>query len=128
MTTVSGGQRALVVTGLFALLTLLVVPVFPHFVSPNEMSRWALAAAVVEDGTLEVTERAKLLGPRMEDVAEVDGRLFSNKAPGTALVALPGYLAARTFVGPPSADFLRPSLTGMRLAGATLPVLILAFV
>ena len=43
----------------------------------------------------------------MEDVAEVDGRLYSNKAPGTALVALPGYLAARPFAGPPSADSLR---------------------
>jgi hypothetical protein len=128
MTTVSSGQRTLVVTGLFALLTLLVVPVFPHFVSPNETSRWALAAAVVEDGTLEVTQRARLLGPRMEDVAEVDGRLFSNKAPGTALVSLPGYLAARPFAGHPSADSLRKSLTGMRLAGATLPVLLLGFV
>jgi len=96
MTTVSSGQRTLVVTGLFALLALLVVPVFPHFVSPNEMTRWALAVAVVEDGSLEVTERAKLLGPRMEDVAEIDGRLFSNKAPGTAFVALGAMLICLT--------------------------------
>ena len=26
-------------------LALLVIPVFPHFPSPNEMSRWALAVA-----------------------------------------------------------------------------------
>jgi len=116
------------VTGLFALLALLVVPVFPHFVSPNETTRWALAAAVVEDRSLEVTQRARLLGPRMEDVAEVDGRLFSNKAPGTTLVALPGYLAVRPFAGLPSASSLRTSLTAMRLAGATLPVLLLAVV
>ena len=128
MTTVSVGQRTRVVTGLFALLVLLVVPVFPHFVSPNEMTRWALAASVVEDRSLEVTQRARLLGPRMEDVAEVDGRLFSNKAPGTTLVALPGYLAARPFAGPPSVSSLRTSLTAMRLAGATLPVLLLAVV
>ncbi|MBK8597194.1 MAG: hypothetical protein IPP07_05800 [Holophagales bacterium] len=126
MTTVSNGLRKWVVTGLFAVLALLVVPVFPHFVSPNELTRWALAAAVVEDGSLEVTERARLLGPRMEDVAEVEGRLYSNKAPGTTLAALPGYLAARPFAGPPSASSLRLSLTAMRLAGATLPVLLLA--
>ena len=63
----------------------------------------------------------------MEDIAEVDGRLYSNKAPGTTLVALPGYLAARPFAGPPSPTSLRPSLNAMRVAGATVPVLFLAF-
>jgi hypothetical protein len=128
MTTAARGTGTWRVAGLFALLALVVVPVFPHFVSPNETSRWALAAAVVEEGTLEVTAPARLLGPRMEDVAVVDGRLYSNKAPGVALVALPGYLAARPFVGPPSARSLRPALTAMRLAAATLPVLLLALV
>ncbi len=126
MTTAAPGPGAWKVTGLFALLALLVVPVFPHFVSPNETTRWALAGAAVEEGALEVSRTARLLGPRMEDVAEVDGRLYSNKAPGVALVALPGYLAARPFAGPPSPSSLRPSLNAMRLAGATLPVLLLA--
>ena len=128
MTTAARGTGTWRVAGLFALLALLVVPVFPHFVSPNEMSRWVLAAALVEGGTPEVTAPAAVLGPRMEDVAQVDGRLYSNKAPGTAFVALPGYLAARPFSGPPSAASLRPSVTAMRLFGATLPVLLLAFV
>lgn len=126
MTTVPKKAGTWAVTGLFALLALIVVPVFPHFVSPNETTRWALAAALVEEGTPEVTGPARILGPRMEDVAVVGGRLYSNKAPGTALVALPGYLAARPFAGPPSASSLRLSLTAMRLAGATLPVLLLA--
>ncbi len=126
MTTAAPGPGAWKVTGLFALLALLVVPVFPHFVSPNETSRWALAGAAVEEGTLEVTGTARLLGPRMEDVAVVDGRLYSNKAPGAALVALPGYLAVRPFAGPPSPSSLRPSLNAMRIVGATLPVLLLA--
>lgn len=126
MTTVSRGPRSWVVVALFALLSVLVFPVFPHFVSPNETTRWAAAAAVVENGTLEVTGPARLLGPRMEDVAEVDGRLYSNKAPGTTLAALPGYLAARPFAGPPAASSLRPVLVAMRLSGATLPVLALA--
>ena len=84
MTTVSSGPRTRVVTGLFALLALLVVPVFPHFVSPNEMSRWAAARLARRGrGRLEVAaDVAELLGPRIEDVAEVDGRLYPNKAPG----------------------------------------------
>lgn len=126
MTTPPAGSRTGIVAGLFGLLALLLVPAFPHFVSPNETTRWALAAALVEEGTLEVTGPARLLGPRMEDVAAVDGRLYSNKAPGAALAALPGYLAARPLVGPPSPGALRPALWAMRLTAATVPVLLLA--
>jgi hypothetical protein len=113
---------------LYALLGVLVVPVFPHFLSPNEVSRWAFAASLVERRTPEISGVLPLLGPSFEDVSEKDGRVFSNKAPGAALVALPGYLAARPFAGPPSAASLRPSLTCMRLVAATLPALLLALV
>src|SRR4051794_27944130 len=105
---------------LYALLALLVIPVFPHFPSPNEFSRWALAVAIVEGHTLEVTPLAPLLGAN-EDLAEVDGRLYSNKAPGGALVGLPGYALARAVVGPPSPETMRATLTAMRLLAATLP-------
>ncbi len=113
---------------LYALLALLVVPVFPHFLSPNEVTRWASAAALVEHRTPEISSVLPLLGPAFEDVSAKDGRVYSNKAPGAALLGLPGYLAARPFVGPPSAESLRPSLTLMRLAAATLPALLLALV
>jgi hypothetical protein len=110
------------------LLAVLVVPVFPHFLSPNEVSRWALAASLVESRTPEISGVLPLLGPAFEDVSEKDGRVYSNKAPGAALVALPGYLAARPFAGPPSAGSLRFSLTLMRLLAATLPAILLALV
>jgi hypothetical protein len=113
---------------LYALLAVLVVPVFPHFLSPNEVSRWALAASLVERGTPEISGVLPLLGPAFEDVSEKDGRVFSNKAPGAALVALPGYLAARPFAGPPAAGSVRLALTCMRLAAASLPALLLALV
>jgi hypothetical protein len=111
---------------LYALLALLVLPVFPHFLSPNEVTRWAFAASLVESGTPEISGVLPLLGPAFEDVSEKDGRVYSNKAPGAALVGLPGYLAARPFAGPPAAASIRPSLTVMRLAAATLPALLLA--
>lgn len=113
---------------LYAVVAVLVIPVFPHFLSPNEVSRWAFAASLAERGTPEISGVLPLLGPAFEDVSEKDGRLYSNKAPGAALVALPGYLVARPFAGPPSAESLRASLTAMRLAGATLPALVLALV
>ncbi len=114
--------------GLYAVLAVLVFPVFPHFVSPNELSRWALAAAIVEDHSLEISRYVQLLGGgRFEDVAERDGHLYSNKAPGAALIGLPGYAIARLIVGPPSPSNIRATLTAMRLVAATLPLLALAW-
>lgn len=113
---------------LFGLLALLVVPVFPHFVSPNEMARWMTAASLVDRRSPEVTPLAGLLGPRFEDLSEKDGRLYSNKAPGLALAALPGYALVRAALGPPSAGQIRAAMTGMRLVAATVPALLLALV
>jgi len=116
------------VVGLYALLALLAVPIYPHFLSPNEFTRWALAASLVERGTPEISSVLPLLGPAFEDVSEKGGRVFSNKAPGTALVALPGYALARSFTGPPSPASMRPVLWAMRVFGATLPAALLALV
>jgi hypothetical protein len=113
---------------LYALVALLVVPVFPHFLSPNEVARWVTAAALVEHGTPEVSSLLPLLGPAFEDLSEKDGRVFSNKAPGVAFLGLPGYAAARAIFGPASANSLRPGLTLMRLLSSTLPALLLALV
>jgi len=112
----------------YALLAVTIVNVFPHFPSPNEFSRWAVAASIVEDHTLEVTKLAPLLGGNFEDLSEVNGRLYSNKAPGGALVGLPAYALARAVVGPPAPGSMRATLTAMRLFAATLPTLLLALV
>lgn len=119
--------RTAAVVAVYALIAALVIPVFPHFISPNEFSRWVLAAALVERRSIEVTPEAAILGPRFEDLAEKDGRLYSNKPPGLAALSLPGYLAVRPFAGPPSAHSLRPALTAMRWLAATAPLLLLAF-
>jgi|GEM_PF-679869 len=119
-------SRSGAVVWLYALLALLAVPIYPHFLSPNEFTRWALAASLVERGTPEISSVLPLLGPAFEDVSEKDGRVSSNKAPGAALVALPGYLLVRPFVGAPSPSSMRPVLWAMRLVGATLPAILLA--
>jgi hypothetical protein len=118
--------RTSCVIALYALIALLVIPVYPHFPSPNELSRWAVAAAIVEHQTLEVSSLLPLLGGQFEDLAEVDGRVYSNKAPGGVLVGLPAYAIARVFAGPPSPQSIRPTLTAMRLLSATLPAILLA--
>src|SRR4029077_9539320 len=114
---------------IYAALAVIVFPVFPHFVSPNEFSRWSLAAAIVEDHSIDITRFVHMLGDvNFEDAAERGGRLYSNKAPGAAFIGLPGYAAARLFVGPPTAANMRLSLTAMRLFAATIPLLALAWV
>src|SRR5580765_2013720 len=118
--------RPAVIIAIYAALALLVLPVFPHFSSPNEFTRWLLVAAVTEGQTIEVSRFTPLLGPGFEDLAVVGSRLYSNKAPGLALAAAPGYLLARPFLGPPTRDTLRPALTAMRWCGATLPLLLMA--
>src|SRR6185295_14022386 len=101
-------------------------PVFPHFVSPNEFSRWVVAVAIVEYRTLEATPVINATHVRMEDLAVVNGRLYSNKAPGGAFVGLPAYVIARTIVGPPTAHNMRATLNAMRILGATVPAILAA--
>lgn len=120
-------KRSGIVIGAWTVLALTVIPLYPHFVSPNELTRWALVAAAVEHRTVEVSSVVRILGPRFEDLADVDGRLYSNKAPGVALAAAPGYLLVRPFAGPPSADNMRVVVTAMRIASSTLPTVLLAF-
>ena len=117
--------RALWVLGLYAILSALVVPVYPHFPSPNEFSRWALTVSIVEHGSFEVGPLTPLISDRIEDFALFDGRLYSNKAPGGSLVAVPAYILARALVGSPDRENLRETVTAMRLAICTIPLLIL---
>ncbi len=119
-------RKAAWVVAAYAFLAVIVVPVFPHFVSPNEFTRWATAVAIVEGHTFEVTPLLALLGPDVEDLSLVNGHYYSNKAPGGAIAGLPAYALARLFVGPPSASNVRTTLTAMRLLSATLPVILLA--
>ncbi len=119
--------RQLAPITLYAVLSVLVVPVYPHFVSSNEFSRWVLAVAIVDFHTVEATPVVNSTHTRMEDLATVDGRLYSNKAPGGALVGLPAYLIARAIVGPPSQHNMRATLNAMRLLASTLPAILLAF-
>lgn len=118
--------RTSTVIALYAALALILIPVFPHFLSPNEFTRWVTAAAIVDDQTFQVNRYLPLLGDGFEDLSEIDGRVYSNKAPGLAVVGLPAYAVARAVVGPPSPGTMRVTLTAMRWLTATLPAILLA--
>ena len=112
----------------YAFLALIFVPVFPHFVSPSETARWLADASLVEHHTFEVSRLMPIIGGAGEDLAMLNGRVYSNKAPGTSLLTLPGYLIARIIGGPPSAQTMRLQIDLMRITGATIPLLLLALV
>ena len=87
--------------GLISALAFLYLYSFPHFAeirSANELPRAYLTQAMVEEGTFAIDTRVKKWG-RTADVSPARGKLYSNKAPGSSFLAIPGYLVVRVFAG-----------------------------
>ena len=80
-------------------LALVVLSATACLVQPNgaqAASRLALTAAVAEQGTVRIDEYEGTLGA---DYAEKDGHLYSDKAPGQPLAAVPLWAAYRSVGG-----------------------------
>ena len=99
---------------------------FPHGGSDNELTRWATAASLIEHRSFEISWTESLIGKNV-DTAQFGEKIYSNKAPGTAVLAAPFYGLTRIFIGPPNASNIRVSWFVMRLFISTLPLLLLAF-
>jgi len=99
---------------------------FPHGGSANELTRWATAASLVEKGSFEISWTEELIGKNV-DTARIGDKTYSNKPPGTAVLAAPFYALTRLFIGAPDASNIRISWFVMRLFLSTLPLLLLAF-
>src|SRR6476659_5374 len=97
---------------------------FPHGGSANELSRWATAASLVEHGSFEISWTEPLIGPN-EDTSRSGDKIYSNKAPGTAVLAAPFYAITRLFVGPPDPLNIRVSWFVIRFFLSTLPLRLL---
>ena len=99
---------------------------FPHGGSANELTRWATAVSLIEKGSFEISWTEDLIGKNV-DTARVGDKTYSNKPPGTAVLAAPLYAVTRIFTGAPDASNIRISWFVMRLFLSTLPLLFLAF-
>ncbi len=121
------GKRRAVLSILFLYLfcAVYLVPVYPHFISANELAHWVIDASLVEHGALDVRWSEPLIG-KLVDSTRSGQSIYSNKPPGLALTTMPAYLAARALFGPPDGHNLRLYLYFMRLVGATLPLGLLA--
>src|SRR5215213_4317190 len=97
---------------------------FPHGGSANELTRWATAASLIEKASFEISWTEDLIGKNV-DTARVNDKTYSNKPPGTAILAAPIYALTRLFIGAPDASNIRISWFVMRLFLSTLPLLLL---
>jgi hypothetical protein len=107
---------------LYAAVAILLIPIFPHFVSPNEFSRWATTISLVERGDGAIDWSVPLIGIT-EDTSAFGGSLYSNKPPGTSIAGIPGYLVARLLGA--DAEAIRLTLTVMRWTASTIPVVLI---
>lgn len=69
---------------------------FSKVTAPNERSRLYLTVAMVDRGTVEIDEELRRFG-RIFDLARRDGHYYSDKAPGSSLLAAPVYWVATQF-------------------------------
>lgn len=91
--------------GLAVLLALAIPAVvftgqFPPLFNPNELSRLVSVSVFVETGSFQIDDAVRRFH-LVEDLSRSDGHLYSNKAPGLTLAAVPVYRVLRVF-------FLRP--------------------
>ncbi len=107
-----------------AAIVLLYVYSFPYFEgirSANELPRIYLTMAMVDRGAFDIGPELAAYQPT-PDTSRYKGKLYSNKPPGSSLVAIPAYALLRRFEG--SRPELRHLFHVLRLGGATIPSLL----
>jgi hypothetical protein len=93
--------------GLALLVLLVSVPVVQEL-RAQQASRLALTAAIWDDHSLRIDGY-----PIGVDRAEVDGHIYSDKAPGQPVLAIPAYAVYRTLGGEPARVFREQGNLGL---------------
>jgi hypothetical protein len=105
----------------FIFVCVYFVALYPGAMDSNQESHAQLLRALAERGTAEIEPELRILG-KHGDVAVHAGRLYSNKAPGLSVAALPAYVILRRFLPAPTSlqDWL--VFYGSRVLSVTLAV------
>jgi len=98
---------------------LYVFPYFPKIRSANELPRVYLTQAMAHEHRFAIDTGVKRWGATA-DVSPSGGHHYSNKAPGSSMLALPAYAAVAAASGPPS---LPVAMWICRVAAGILPTL-----
>jgi hypothetical protein len=86
-----------------AVVYLYVFPYFPRIHSANELPRAYLVKAIADDRTFAIDRGVARWGATA-DVSSWSGHFYSNKAPGSSLLAVPVYAAVSAIAGEPSLE------------------------
>src|SRR5687767_7718645 len=86
----SSRRHSLIAVALCACAYLYVFPYQWRLNNPNENVRFYMTAALVEEGRYEIDGMRKRWG-WVNDAAIHGGHVYSVKAPGASLLAVPGY-------------------------------------
>ncbi len=68
--------------------------IYPHFISPNELSRLLLTSAIADDHSLSIDNAIQRYGDP-QDKAKFNGHYYSDKAIGTSLLGVPAFVLMR---------------------------------
>jgi hypothetical protein len=112
---------------LAVVVALVVVPVLQPLMA-QQASRYALTAALYDQGTVVVDDYEEIISV---DRAEREGRLYSDKAPGQPVLGIPFYAVYRALGGHPATESPRLARTeiglwAVSLGCAALPAVALA--
>lgn len=99
---------------------LYVFPYFPGIRSANELPRVYLTQAIADDGTFAIDRGVARWGATA-DVSPSRGHQYSNKAPGSSMLAVPAYAAVKLVAGAPS---LSVTMWICRVAAGIVPMLL----
>ncbi len=109
------------------LITLAYLYCFPYFAgirSANELPRIYLTMAMVDEGSFAIDSGVERWG-KTADMSPSDGHIYSNKAPGSSMLAAPAYVLLKAGKGLTGA---KPSLAEMtwafRVTTGVLPTLL----
>lgn len=80
---------------------LYVFPYYPKIRSANELPRVYLVQAIADEQRFAIDHGVATWGPTA-DVSPAGGHQYSNKAPGSSMLAAPPYFVVSAIAGPPS--------------------------
>jgi hypothetical protein len=116
--------RQLALAGLLAFLYLYPFPYFEEMRSANELPRVYLTTAMVDEGTFAIDTGVRRHGATA-DISPSGGHHYSNKSPGSSMLAVPAYLVLKgvcgLFGGEPS---LAHKTWAFRVATGVIPTLL----
>ena len=113
---------------IYFLLAIYLLPLFLNGGSANDLTRWATAVSLVEKNSFEISWTKDLIGGEFIDVTKTsDGKIYSNKSPGIALLSAPFYAFTKIIIGKPTKENVWISWFVLRFLMSTMPLLLLTF-